>query len=352
MKVYRNVFEKIISLENLFLAWDNFKRGKRRRTDILRFEWELEENIFQLHRDLKSERYKHGPYRPFYISDPKKRLIHKAKVRDRIVHHAVFNILNPIFEPTFIAHSFSCRVGKGTHKGVDTLEKILRKVSKNYTAPCFALKCDIEKFFATIDHKSLLEILGKRIKDEKAMLLLEEIVKSYTSYGQREGVKPLGNGMPIGNLTSQLFANIYLNELDQFIKHKLKVKYYVRYTDDFIIVNGDIKYLEDLISPITEFLQKKLNLNLHPRKVTVRKFKQGIDFLGYVVLPRHRVLRTKTKRRIFKKLTERVNEYKVGSIDKKSLSQSLASYLGVLSHANSFKLSRILQEKLQKFLSE
>jgi len=147
MKIYKNVFEKIISLENLFSAWDKFSSDKKKKRDVVEFEWELEQNIFQLHRDLKNKKYKHGTYASFYIQDPKQRHIHKAIVRDRVLHHAVFSVLNPIFEPTFIAHSLSCRVGKGTHKGVDILDSMTKAVSRNIHKPCFALKCDIKKFF-------------------------------------------------------------------------------------------------------------------------------------------------------------------------------------------------------------
>lgn len=322
MKIYTDIFEKIISPENLFNAWTNFRHDKRKRVDVQEFEIKLEENIFKLHRELKSGIYKHGSYKPFYIQDPKERLIHKATVRDRVVHHAIYSVLNPIFETTFIANSFSCRIGKGTHKGVKTLEKILRKASKNNTVNCFALKGDIKKFFDNVDHKILLNIMEKKIKDKNAIHLLKEIIDSYS-------VSP-GYGVPIGNLTSQLFANIYLNELDQFIKYKLQVKHYLRYTDDFVIVSESKKYLEELITQIDNFLQNQLKLFLHPDKVYIRKYSQGIDFLGYIVLPYYKVVRTKTKKRIIKKLN-------IGN---------LASYLGVLSHANSFRFEQSLLQKL------
>lgn len=336
MKIYKNIFNKIISLENLFLAWDKFKSDKQKRQDVQRFEWKLEENIFQLHRDLKYLRYKHGSYVSFYIRDPKQRHIHKASVRDRMLHHAVFSMLNPIFEPTFISNSFSCRIGKGTHEGIKILDKTLKQVSSNNFKPCFVLKCDIKKFFGTIDHSILLSIIRKRIKDINVIWLLEEIIESFISqYSNLFEQK----GLPIGNLTSQLFANIYLNELDQFIKHKLKVKNYIRYTDDFVIVGEDKLYLENLVRSINLFLADKLLLELHPKKITIRKFHQGIDFLGYVVLPHHRLLRTKTKQRIFRKLNKRINEYKRGVINKQTLEQSSQSYLGVLSHADTYRLS-------------
>ncbi len=234
MKIYKNLFDEIVSTENLFLAWDKFKNGKRNKKDVRLFEWNLEENIFKLNRDLKNKAYKHGAYHSFNIKDPKPRNIHKAQVRDRILHHAVFRILNPIFEPGFISASFSCREGYGTHKGVQYLQNILRKASKNNRVSCFALKCDIKKFFDTIDHNVLLTILKKKIKDNDTAWLLSRIISSFSSNYSLLGID---KGVPIGNLTSQLFANIYLGELDKFIKQGLKVKYYVRYTDDFLIIS-------------------------------------------------------------------------------------------------------------------
>ena len=322
MKIRKDIFEKIISPENLFSAWDSFKSDKRGKSDVQSFEWNLEQNIFQLHNDLKTYRYKHHPYSSFYIRDPKQRHIHKAIVRDRLLHHAIFNILNPIFEPTFIANSFSCRIGKGTHKGVAALQKTTKKVSQNYRKPCFALKCDIKKFFDSVDHRMLKEILAHRIKDVHAFQLCENIIDSFQSKSperEREST-----GIPIGNLTSQLFANIYMNELDQFIKHKLKVKYYFRYTDDFIILHKNEDYLKELLLTIKSFLKEKLKLKLHPSKVFIRKLSQGIDFLGYVVLPYHKVLRTKTKRRMFKRIN----------------SKNLQSYLGILKHCNGYKIKK------------
>lgn len=326
MKIYKDVFEKIVSPENLFNSWTNFKHDKRKRLDVQEFEINLEENIFKLRRELKTGIYKHGPYKPFYIHDPKQRLIHKATVRDRVVHHAIYSILNPIFEPTFIANSFSCRVGKGTHKGVKVLERMLVQVSWNNTRNCFALKCDIKRFFDSINHKVLLAILNRRIKDRLALNLLGQIVESYSSenfHTHRES-----KGFPIGNLTSQLFANIYMNKFDYFIKHKLKVKNYLRYTDDFVFVGENKDCLERLIEPINKFLKEELKLSLHPHKVSIRKYKQGIDFLGYVILPHHIVVRTKTKRRILRKLNK----------------GNLTSYLGVLYHSNSYELAKELRE--------
>jgi len=181
MKIYKKLFSKITDSQNLFLAWDEFKHGKRHKPDVAIFELDLEQNIFDLHRDLKNGIYKHGPYEGFWIHDPVLRRIHKATVRDRVLHHALFSILNPVFEPTFINNSFSCRVGKGTHKGVIKAIDIMRAVSRNNTRSCYALKCDIRKFFDSVDHSILLSIIRRKIKDSQVIDLIEKIVRSYVS---------------------------------------------------------------------------------------------------------------------------------------------------------------------------
>src|SRR3989344_1536204 len=176
MKIYRDLYWLIISPQALFRAWEIFKSDKRNKLDVAEFEVNLEQNIFDLYRELKSGTYRHGGYKGFWIHDPKLRRIHKASVRDRVLHHAVFRVLNPIFEPTFIPTSFSCRIGKGTHKGMKKVAEMIRTVSRNNTRPCYALKCDVRKFFDSIDHNTLLKILGRKIRDEKVMSLMQEII--------------------------------------------------------------------------------------------------------------------------------------------------------------------------------
>lgn len=334
MKTFCHLFDKTISIENLFQAWDEFKKGKRKKLDVARFELYLEDNIFALHQEISNRTYRHGEYHGFYITDPKVRHIHKASVRDRVVHHALFSALNPVFEPTFISDSYSCRKGFGTHKGFRRLVSYSRKVSKNYTGNCWALKCDIRKFFDSVDHKILFSIIERRVKDADSLWLVSEIIESYET-------SP-GRGIPIGNLTSQLFANIYLNELDQFIKHKIRVKHYLRYTDDFVILSCDKSYLYYCTSTLKQFLEEGLKLELHPTKTVIRRLEWGIDFLGYVALPHHAVLRTKTKKRIFRQVENKIKLYKNNEISKETLDQTLASYFGVLKHASTFKLQQIL----------
>ncbi len=349
MKFYKDLYWLIISPKTLFRAWEIFKSDKRNKPDVMAFELDLERNIFDLYRDLKEEKYKHGKYKGFWIHDPKLRRIHKATVRDRVLHHAMFSVLNRIFEPTFISDSYSCRIGKGTHKGMEKVASMIRAVSKNHTHPCYALKCDIKKFFDSIDHVTLLKILNEKIKDEKVRRLLQEVVGSFES-GRANLFEP--KGVPIGNLTSQIFANIYMDKFDQFIKHKLKVKNYARYTDDFVIISDDKKYLESLLPPIREFLKTELHLELHPKKVTIRKHNRGIDFLGYVILPHHIKIRTKTKRKIPKKLRQSIALYRNGGISEISLKSSLASYLGVLSHADTYEMSENIRNMFWFWMKE
>jgi len=287
----------------------------------------LIENISVLHNNLSSFSYNHASYERFNISDPKQRIIHKASVQDRLLHHAVYRILYPIFDKSFIFDSYSCRLDKGTHKAVERLEYFTRKVSKNYTGRCYALKCDVKKFFDSVDHQILFNLIKQKIGDKDILSLIWNIISSFSSETEREREREskkisAAKGLPIGNLTSQLFANIYLNELDQFLKHQLKIKYYLRYCDDFVILDKDLEVFRTLIRQINNFLNEELKLGLHPNKVIIRKLKQGIDFLGYVILPHYRTLRTKTKKRMYKRIN----------------SQNLSSYLGLLKHCNSFKL--------------
>lgn len=315
------LFEQIISLENLFWAWKEFKRGKTSKIDIQRFAFNLEDNLFQLHYELAAKNYHHSKYTAFYITDPKLRHIHKACVRDRVLHHAIFRVLYPIFDNSFIHDSYSCRVDKGTHRAIRRLEQFLRKVNRNNIRKAFVLKCDIKKFFDSIDQETLLSIIERKIKDPDALWLIKLIVESFET--------KKGKGLPIGNVTSQLFANIYLNELDQFAKHTLKAKYYIRYCDDFTIVLDEVEKAKIFISKIEKFLEANIRLSLHKDKVIVRPYKQGVDFLGYVLLPHHRILRTKTKRRIMRKIVNDNNE-------------SLQSYFGILKHCHGYGLKQKL----------
>lgn len=327
---HRFDFCGVISVENILYAWKKFRKGKRSKVDVRAFEFGLEENIFDLYYHLISGTWKPDPYVIFYVQDPKLRKIHKATVRDRVLYQLMYLYLYQIFDKSFIHDSYSSRKIKGTHLGIKRFEEFSRIVTKNYTQIAFTLKCDIRKFFDSIDHDTLISLINKKIKDEKLMSLIVQIIDSFHTTNRK--------GLPLGNVTSQIMANIYLNELDQFCKHTLKTEYYIRYCDDFVILHNSREFLESLIDKLQSFLTNKLRLTLHPRKVTIRKIKSGIDFLGYVLLPHYKVLRTKTKNRILKKISRMKYLYEKGQIDKEYFEQSIQSYLGVLSHCKSEKI--------------
>lgn len=339
-------YDVLVTSANIFNAWTAFRRGKRSKLDVQRFERHLEDNLYDLHSDLQNKTYKHSSYQAFYVHDPKQRHIHKASVRDRVVHHLLYTHLYEIFDKSFLYDSYSCRIKKGTHRGIIRLVKITRKISRNFTKPCWILKCDIKKFFASVDHEVLLKILKTKVTDESILRLLQEVTYSFHSY------IGIGKGIPLGNLTSQVFANIYLNELDQFMKHTLRIKHYIRYADDFLLAADNKEDLERYIEPIRTFLDDNLKLELHPQKVIFRKLNWGIDFLGYIVLPHYILPRTKTKRRMFKKLHSQIQLHKKDELTFDRLNQTTQSYLGYLSHSNSFNLTSELKNQIWFWLTE
>ncbi|MEK9181799.1 MAG: reverse transcriptase/maturase family protein [Patescibacteria group bacterium] len=332
-------YNNIISIENLCEAWGEFICGKKKKKDVANFSLNLSENIFLLHEELRTKTYLHGNYEAFSINDPKPRNIHKATVRDRLLHHAIYRILYPYFDSKFIHDSYSCRIEKGTHKAINRFRDFSRKVSKNNTKTCWVLKCDIKKFFANIDHKILKNTLSKCLFDSDILWLLSQVIDSFFTqkhiYAMADMCKV---GLPLGNLTSQLLVNVYMNEFDQYIKRKLKVKYYIRYADDFVILQNDKIYLENFLPKISEFLEEKLKLKLHPDKVFIKTIASGIDFLGWVHFSDHRVLRTSTKRKMLRKLKNDPKE------------KSLKSYMGMLEHGDTEKLKGLVQPVLALFL--
>lgn len=344
-------YEEIISLDNLLLAWQEFINGKRNKRDVQEFGRNLIDNLIVLHEDLVSKQYRHGGYEAFTISDPKPRNIHKARVRDRVLHHAIYRQLYPFFDFTFIHDSYSCRLNKGTHKALNRFKQFGQKVSQNHTRTCWVLKCDIRKFFASIEQHVLLGILQTYIPDTDILWLLAEVIGSFqsthgTPRGNSEYRTPPGNtvrhlpgsphfvglrgaqnaGLPLGNLTSQLLVNIYMNEFDQFVKHKLQAKHYIRYADDFVLMSHDRAWLQTQIPKIEAFLGGCLKLSLHPAKVSIETVASGVDFLGWVHFSSHRVPRPATVRRMRRRIVEHPTP------------ETIQSYAGLLSHGNAYKL--------------
>ncbi len=323
-------FYDVISPANLLQAWEEFKRGKRSKIDVAKFGLNLEDNLFDLHQRLTNGSWKPDPYTVFSVYDPKLRKIHKATVKDRVLYQAVYRKLYPLFDPGFIFQSYSSREFKGTHRGMKSLEKSIRKITSNSTIRGYVLKCDVRKFFDSIDHTVLFRLISRKINDSNLLILIGKIIASFK-------LSP-GKGLPLGNVTSQLFANIYMNELDQYVKRKLKIKHYARYCDDFGIVSDSLEKIVCYVKNIKQFCEAELLLHIHPKKIIIRKIHNGIDFLGYVLLPHRRTLRTRTKIRMFKKLNKLKESVDSGKIEKEFLEQSVQSYLGVISHCKNEKI--------------
>ncbi len=322
MKKFIKTYQEIVTIDKLLLAWKRFLIGKKKHNDVIIFQARLMDNILALYLDLINKTYIHKGYKSFYISDPKPRHIHKAVVRDRLLHHLIYQETYQYFDSKFIYDSYSCRLDKGTHKAIYRLGDLEKIVSKNNKKAIWVLKCDIRHFFASIDHKILKSILKKYITNTDLLWLFEEIIDSFYTFGNK------GVGLPLGNLTSQLLVNIYMNEFDQFVKRELKAKYYLRYADDFIFLSPDEKYLIELKSKIGLFLNEKLKLKLHPTKVFIKTFSSGVDFLGWIHFNNFRVLKTATKKRMLKKIKNNPKK------------ATVVSYLALLKHGSTYKLKK------------
>jgi retron-type reverse transcriptase len=312
------------------VTWERFLRGKRNKKDVIIFQSKLSDNIVDLYNCLQTRTYTHGEYTAFNISDPKPRNIHKATVRDRLLHHLIYKELYMYFDDRFIYDSYSCRKEKGTHRALDRFRCFARKVSKNNTRTCYILKGDIKKFFASIDHEILKSILERHIEDKEILWLLNQVIDSFHTFTSPTLSRSDGKGLPLGNLTSQLLVNIYMHEFDMFIKQEIRVRYYIRYADDFAIFSDHKEYLEELLSKMEKFLGEKLKLKLHENKVYIKTYSSGVDFLGWVHFPYHRQIRTTTKRKIIKKLKGYPKP------------QTISSYRGLLNHGDTYKQRKSL----------
>jgi retron-type reverse transcriptase len=322
------LFEDIFSFQNLFYSFKDFEKGKKHKPDVAEFKSRLVENLMTLHADMMEGRYRHSGYVHFKISDPKPRDIHKARVVDRVVHHALYRALYPYFDVRFIFDSYSCRVNKGTYKAIEKFQGMMATESRNNSRCMWVLKCDIRKCFATIDHSILKKLLQKHIECPRLFAVVCSVIDSFDS-GSR------GKGIPLGNLTSQLFINVYLHTFDTWIKRVVGVKNYIRYADDFVVLCYEKTFLESLLVCVHDFLRKELVFEIHPDKVCIQTITSGIDFLGWVHFYTHSVLRAKTRKRMFKKLS---------IIRERSV---LASYVGLLSHGNAYKLQQKIQTMVE-----
>lgn len=317
MKRKGNLYQKIISVENLYLADANARKGKKDQYGVQSFDKNKEPNIIALHELLKRQEFKTSPYTTFIIEDPKEREIFCLPYYpDRILHHAIMLELEDIFVSTFTTDTYSCIKGRGVHAALRSLQK----VTKNKSESKYCLKIDIKKFYPSIDHQILKKLMRKKIKDKALLVLLDEIIDS-------------APGLPIGNYLSQYFANFYLTYFDHWIKEVMGVKHYFRYADDIVIPADNKEYLHQLLSDITLYLDQELKLTVKGNYQIFPVVARGIDFLGYVVFHNHTRLRKSTKKNCFRMLSRNPNK------------ASLASYNGWMVHANCKNLQKKINDK-------
>lgn len=372
MKTHKNLFQEVYKIENLYNAYLKARKGKNHIAEVIEFTYNLESELLKLQKELINQTYKTGKYRHFIIFEPKERKISALPFRDRVVHHAICNVIEPIFDKTFIYDSYACRTGKGTHAGANRIQNFIKKAKSNY----YVLKCDVSKYFPSVNHEILKKIIRKKIVDEELLQLLDKIIDSpdlenseketsvlYTTEDNSSTAKPdcsarnlllVDNnksyskpdcsGIPIGNLTSQLFANIYLNKLDEYIKYELRIKYYIRYMDDFIILHESKEYLHEVKNKIIS-LFVSMRLTLHPKKANIFPVALGIDFLGYRIFPNHRLVRKSTVKRFLKNAKGKIRQYSKSYIGFDKLMESFNSWESYMNNGNSYNLKKDLYQE-------
>jgi RNA-directed DNA polymerase len=348
MKSYRNLYPQIITWYNLYEAWRKARKGKRGKAPAASFEYNLEDNLLALQTELTAKIYQPGAYHSFYIHEPKRRLISAAPFRDRVVHHALCNVIEPIFERSFIHDSYANRVGKGTHRALDRCQQYSRRFP-------YALQCDIRQFFPSIDHAILRGQLAHKIKDDNVLWLIDQILKSGRGVlsEQYEMVWFPGDdlfainrprGLPIGNLTSQFWANCYLNPLDQFVKRVLKCSAYVRYVDDMLLFANDKQTLRQWRAEIVDYLAS-LRLTIHGGRAQPQPVTEGVPFLGFVLYPTHR--RVKRRKVVYyrRRLRSLMVQYRAGEIEAQAVQASVRGWINHVQSADTWGLrSAVLQE--------
>ena len=345
------------SFEDLMYAYFDCRKHKRNTLNALEFELELENNLLELYMQLKDETYEIGKSICFMILNPKPREVWAATFRDRIVHHLVYNAVKERFYNRFIVDTYSCIPKRGTLWAAEKVKKYAQAITCNYTKNAYYLKADLRNFFVSIDKDILIAELKRYVDEEWILKLLHKIIyhdprSNYEIRSAKSLFKLLpdykslwyadsSKGLPIGNLTSQFFSNVYLNVLDQYVKHHLKCKYYCRYVDDFIILSENPQQLNEWHKDLTIFLKNRLQLDLHQNKRELNKISRGIDFTGYVIKPRHTLPRQRTLRRVFRTIkTCRKSPDWFTQSGLKSYRATVNSYLGMLRHLNGCKLRK------------
>ena len=338
------LWNKLCSYDNLFLAYKKARKHKTAKDYVIEFEKNLEHNLLALRSELLLHRYEPKPLVKFIIRDPKTRKISKSDFRDRVVHHALCNTIEPVFEKSFIYDSYANRIGKGALNALNRFDFFKRKASKNNTVKCHILKADIKKYFANVDCEILISVIKKKIVDKKVIWLIRKILANSSSQSK---------GMPLGNLTSQFFANVYLDELDQFVKHKLRAKFYIRYVDDFVILESDTEKLEFYKWQIDAFLKKKLNLQLHKDKSKILKLGNSIHFLGFRVFYYPRLLKKSNLRKMMSTLQILKERYGYGELDYDPIYDFMEGWIAYARNANAYRLrKKILADFESKFPNE
>ena len=349
MKTYTNLYNKLCSYENLELAFKKAKKGKASKDYVFEFEKNLENNLLLLRSELLLHSYTPQPLKTFILRDPKTRKISKSEFKDRIVHHALCNVIEPIFEKSFIFDSYANRKGKGVHKALKRFDYFKKKIScngkkrangfDNNDVTGHALKADIKHYFEEVDHEVLLKILKRKIKDYRLIWLVKQILNNYKTQVE-------GKGMPLGNLTSQFFANVYLDELDQFVKHKLGIKCYIRYVDDFIILHNKYKILKNYKELINDYLINNLKLELHPNKSKIILLRNGVNLLGYRIFYHFKLLRKSNKRKFERKFNVKLKLFNQGLLSPEEFISSLQGWFGYAMWANTYKFRQNIVSRI------
>ncbi|MFA7664308.1 MAG: reverse transcriptase/maturase family protein [Clostridia bacterium] len=327
MKTYNNLYGKVYAYENLLSAYLKCKRGKGDKQYAQDFAANLDGNLRSIQNDLIAKTWTSHGYTRFTVSDPKPRTINAPDFGDRVVHRTLYDVIGPLFEMQFGYDSYACRKGKGTHAGIRRLKRFIQ----SYREPIYYLKVDVKSYFASIDHTVLTQIIRRTIADRDVLDLIEKILDSYHDTP--------GVGIPLGNLTSQLFANVYLNELDTFVKHHLKARHYIRYMDDIVLLHPEKEQLWEWRDAIAGFLGT-LKLRLHPRKQVVAPVRCGIDFLGYVVFRDHVRIRNRNIHRVY----DRMKWIEEGTYPRDPMS-SIMSWMGYSIHADAYHLNESIKRK-------
>lgn len=347
MKRHGNLYDNVCSFENIHHAYLNARKNKRFRNEIMMFTQNLEHNLITIQDELRNKSYSTDRYRQFYVYEPKKRLIMSLPFKDRVVQWAVYQIINPLIEKRYIKHSYACRIGCGRERAVRDVQSWLRFLLRRHKT-VYVLKTDITKYFYSIDHDVAMTIISSIIKDKDVIQLINGIIRcEHTRFGLPAGTDGFSGtmipckGVPIGNLTSQMIANMYLNELDHFVKHELHCHYYARYMDDSLILQSDKKHLREIMYMTGDYLRKELMLNLN-EKTCIRTHTQGIDWLGYRVWATHVKLRKTTSMRMKRRLKYLQRHFNAGNIQLKDIVPSVQSYRGMLQHCDSYRMRKKL----------